>query len=813
MFLKRNIFPLLSALLLSVFLSGCRGVLKSSWNNFTAYYNTYYNAKHEFDDGLKQIKKQKIPLNPEQPISVFTPVLNVGSDNFDQATAKSADVLRNHPTSRWADDALLLIGKSYFYESKFVSAYQKFDELSNTTKSSIMQQRAAFWKGRANIEMKSYDQGIDYLQRQLGDPDTKWNKHLKAQTMMALAELQVGAEDYTSAISSIKDALDELDDREIKARSWFLLGQLQEQASDFDSAFESYSHVGDTHPEYELISAATKKQAVVSRKGRHLNRALRIFTAMSKDDKNYDILPELNYEIAQTLEAMNRYNQAEYIYKQNLRNKIKPPDTNTKAQIYYGLGQIYRDHYHDLTTAAAYFDSASSAARDLTKLPNSFNANELAKSFGEYAKLRREIHDLDSLYWLGSLPKQQFDSVIAVVKKQKLEKLKEEIKNKNTQKNTLVNVRQIQSNGQNQSNYGFLNYQSPSMVLEGSQAFHAIWGDRPLVDNWRRMTAIRNAMAQAGADSSAIVSNSMSDQELQRNIQIDLSNVPLTPEARAKTLRQIAEHKYELGNVFYLSLNMPDSAISYYKSIVDKYSDTNVAPQAMYSLTQLYHDRGDTLRAKTWADSVISMYPRSIYTIQLQSTNLVSDSTADNSQELAEADTDTLRTYYYQLLDSTKYMSPVKAAERLRSFGLNYSVSDYAPDALYNAAQYYIMAAKNDSAYKDLADIWNQMHKEWEQKKETFGNLQDTARTKLGNTTNLNDQEKAKWKQIADSSLTPPPFIEYYPYQGAYWDSARTILNQITSYFPTYNKKDDVQTLKSAIQEIPKEKAKKEGGK
>ena len=787
--------------------------MKSSWNNFTAYYNTYYNAKHEFDDGIKQIKKQKIPLNPEKPVAVFTPVLNVGSDNFDQAIAKSADVLRNHPTSKWADDALLLIGKSYFYESKTFSAYQKFDELSNTTKSAIMQQRAAFWKGRADIEMKSYDQGIDYLQRQLSDPDTKWNKHLKANTMMALAELQVGAEDYTSAMSSIKGALHDLDDREVKARAWFLLGQLQEQASDYESAFESYRHVDDTHPEYDLISAAAKKQAVVARKGGHPERALKIFTAMSKDDKNYDILPELNYEIAQTLEAMKRYDQAENIYQQSLRNKVMPPDANTKAQIYYGLGQIYRDHYHDLTTAAAYFDSSSSSARDLAKLPNSFNASELAKSFGEYAKLRRDIHNLDSLYWLGSLPKQQFDSVIAVVKKQKLEKLKEEIKNRNTQKNTLVNVSQIQNNDQNSGNYGFLNYQSPTMVLEASQAFHAIWGDRPLVDNWRRIDAIRNARVQTGTDSTAVVSNSMSDQELQRNIQIDLSNVPLTPEARAETRRQIAEHKYELGNVFYLSLNMPDSAISYYEDIIHRYSDTNVAPQAMYSLTQLYHDRGDSTQAKVWADSVMSIYPRSIFATQLQASNLVSDSTVDNAQEVEVVGTDTLRTYYYQLLDSTKYMTPVKAAERLRSFGLNYSVSDYAPDALYNAAQFYIMAAKNDSTYQHLSDIWNQMHNEWDQKKEAFATLQDTARAKLGDTTDLSDKEKAKWKQIADSSLTPPPFIEYYPYQGAYWDSARTILNQISSYFPTYTKKGDVQTLKSAIQEIPKEKAKKERGK
>ncbi|HKI45616.1 MAG TPA: tetratricopeptide repeat protein [Balneolales bacterium] len=809
MYRHRNIFPFLVALPLLVSVGGCHGVLKSSWNNFTAYYNTFYNAKHQYEDGLKQIEKQKVPINAEEPIPVFTKPLNVGSDNFDQAISKSADILRDHVTSKWADNALLLIGQSYFYESKFFSASQKFDELTNTTKSATMQQRAAFWKGRTYIEMKSYDEGIDYLQRKLGDTDIRWNKHLRAEAIMALAELQVGAEEYGSAISSIKKALPELKDRLVKARSWFLLGQLQEKAGDFADAFKSYSRVNDTHPEYELVSAAMKKQAIVARKGGHPGQALAIFTAMSKDDKNYDILPELEYQIGRTLEAMNRFGEALDVYEQNLHNNVKPPDANTKAQIYYGLGMVYRDHYHNFTTAAAYFDSASSTARDLAKLPTTFNATELAKSFGDYAKLRRQIHNLDSLYWLGSLPKQKFDSVIAVVKKQKLEQLKQEIKSKNSQRNTLVNVNEIKNREQQQGDYGFLNYENPSLVLQSSQAFRAIWGDRPLVDNWRRMAAVRSEQVRAGADTTTVVSNAMSDQELQRNIQVDLSNVPLTPDARAKARRQIAEHQYELGNVFYLSLNMPDSAISYYIKIIHKYADTNVSPQAMYSLTQLYNDRGDSTRAKAWADSVVSLYPRSAYAMQLQSSNLVSDTTAVQTGEDILVASDTLRQFYYQLLDSTKQMPPVKAAERLRSFGLNYSVSNYAPDALYNAAQYYIIAAKEDTSYKQLADKWNQMHEEWQQEEEQFQNLKDTAKVKLQASGKLSNEEQKKWKQISDSTLTPPPFHEYYPYQGAYWDSARTILSQITSYFPTYNKRDDIQVLKAAIQEMPKGKAKK----
>ncbi|HMB89645.1 MAG TPA: hypothetical protein VKP65_02285, partial [Rhodothermales bacterium] len=83
--------------------------------NFTAYYNTFYNAEKAFDEGVKAIStsadQEAIDRN------VYLPLF--GGDGrvaqtqpFENAIQKSSDILRDHPNSKWVDDALLLIGKS-----------------------------------------------------------------------------------------------------------------------------------------------------------------------------------------------------------------------------------------------------------------------------------------------------------------------------------------------------------------------------------------------------------------------------------------------------------------------------------------------------------------------------------------------------------------------------------------------------------------------------------------------------------------------------------------------------------------------------
>ena len=137
-----------AALLCVLFLAGCSGTsfLGQRYTNFTAYYNTFYNARKSFDRGVRALERTEESVNQDVFLSVYAIPTRAGNrQDFEDTIKRSADVIRDHPNSKWVDDAVLLIGKSYFYQQNFVSAAQKFREAIELQ--TDLEGEARFWLG------------------------------------------------------------------------------------------------------------------------------------------------------------------------------------------------------------------------------------------------------------------------------------------------------------------------------------------------------------------------------------------------------------------------------------------------------------------------------------------------------------------------------------------------------------------------------------------------------------------------------------------------------------------------------------------
>jgi hypothetical protein len=69
-----------------------------------AFYNTFYNAKASYREGMK-LKEQNQNTQARA--------------KFDKAIEKSALVIKQWPKSRWVDDALFLVGTSYYQVGQY----------------------------------------------------------------------------------------------------------------------------------------------------------------------------------------------------------------------------------------------------------------------------------------------------------------------------------------------------------------------------------------------------------------------------------------------------------------------------------------------------------------------------------------------------------------------------------------------------------------------------------------------------------------------------------------------------------------------
>lgn len=786
--MRKNLFLIFICFL---FLS-CSTGLKSGWGNFTAYYNTYYNAKNSYQEGYEKVKNSKVSYNPQQPIRIHEVPINAGIQDFDKAIEKGAEILRKHGDSKWVDNSLNLIGKSYFFKKEYFSADQKFQELVVTTQDESLVQESILWRSRVLLEMELYGQGIQYILESLENLEGKWNSKKQADLRTILAEYYVMQGNWLDAITQLNQALPNLNSDRLQERGYFLLGQLNEREGQYREAYQAFSTVEKYYHDYNLQYLALRKKAETARILGDDKTALDTFSKMVKDDKNTEFKSELDYEIAKTYQNKEDLKEAENIYKKIINNSIDQPSKEIKALSYYGLAEIYRFGYNDFEMAAAYYDTSSKQNASLQKLPESFDATELAISFGEYAKLKNEIHHKDSLLWVSNLSKPAFDSLLAKIKREKVKEIEDARKDQEAQRNTLVNITNNSENNSSSQSNGFLNVNNPTQQDNLRSQFQAIWGGRPLTDNWRVRELIRSAGTSNNSENTegnTVVNNT---QVSTIDASIDLSEVPFTEERKVEVKNEIANLKYELGNLFFISLNMPDSAAIYFRDIIRNHENSEEIAVAYYSLSEILSARGDVEEARKVATNLAEKFPGSRYTLRL----------AEKFDFELAADTNlvdlSLSEQYYYLKNDTS-LTLIEFADRSSELALENVKETEAAPILFNAIQSYIRIAKKDSVYLKNYTSYIDSLISWKEEKVEFEKRKKEARTQIQDTS-LSDIQRSEFQELIDSTFSEPDIRELFPYYGEHWEKSRININLFMLNFRNSKLISQVRALKQELE-------------
>ena len=765
-------------ILVLVFLSGCKSSFKSNFVNFNAYYNTFYNAKKNYNLGLEKSLDQARTYNTLQPIRIHQTPMGAGAQDFQKAIDKGADILRKFDESKWVDDALEIIGKSYYYRREYFSADQKFDELYVTSENPEMKQRAVFWKGRVLLELEAYNLGVQYLEEQLTFFDGEWKGNLEYEVQAVLAQHYIKRQNWVTALDLLNGSVGRLSKKEYKERGYFLIGQLNEILDDQSAAFAAYDKVESYYSEYQIQYEAKKKKAEVARALGDSDEAYDVFYGMVRDDKNTEFISQLNFELGKTEQDRGNYKKAEQIYLELLRDRRYQPQVVTKARTYNGLAEIYRFNYNDYHLAAVYYDSAAKVNAPAVLLPDDFEAKQLAVSFGEYSSLKSEIFELDSLLWLGSLPPEKFDSVLVEIERVERERLKRLEEQRERDQNTIDIVRETQNPGeQNTERNGFLNVKNQVMMDQASQQFRARWGERPLVDNWRVTQLLVNEIQKdsLGQQQQNTRRSGSSDEIV---VSINLDRIPFTPEDQDSVREEISFLYYELANLFFLSLELPDSADYYFNKVLTERPQSRVVPVSMYSLSELNSIRDNEELARSQAQQLVNQYPGTVY-----ADRLIEKYGFEEPQNVQQKEELTPREVYFEV-SSNEEMPPEVKADTLSGFSAAYSTEPLASKALYDAIQLYIRLGMQEPAYDSLITNWRSIQSDWNRTLLEFQEEQDSASIKLSDTlATLSASDSLYYFSLLDSTLTTPDFSKDFPYQGTYWDSTRSKINLFTSNF------------------------------
>ncbi len=715
-------------LLLILIGSGCKtpDFIGRPYGNFTAYYNGFYNAERVFEVGIKNLNRtnQVVDRNHYLPLFVKTTGASA-SREFEDAVLKSADLLREHPDSKWVDDALLLIGKSYYYQENYVGSTQKFREVIELE--SKLEDEGRFWLARSLITSGAFESALDELNVAITREDL--NRRWASQYQLLLAGLNVQQDNWEATATYLTDAIPDIKDKDLAARAQFLLGQVSETLGRYEDAVAAFEGVREFRPIYELDYAA--RFSAIRVDGMYVDPEGAIDEArkMERDDKNFDNLAEMRFLRARIMQNAGREDESFDMYEELLTvPEIISGASKVKGRVHYALGELYRDIDRNYMMAAAHFDTAagnlgiSVSARNSTRVGTAAGANtqftpeaitdatDLRDNYSKYARVFRDIARYDSLLWLGSLPQEDYDAKILELRQKEKERLEERRRileerqraqafrgtgglndlslNRGLPEGKIIPTLDDPSGTAG----GFLFHEDPIRAQEGRIAFQEIWGDRPLAPNWRRSAALSSV--SFNQDQTSLEDAALELEELNANVLPDINDSAVPRDSVDQVIMRASRaiSRYELGNVLFLGMVLPDSAIVWYRKVIEEDGEEPVAQRALYALAEVQQALGDLQAAERLYQDILASFPDSDFSdgVRERLGIEIDDSVARDSTELAvEA---------FELVLGFGDADPILSINAMLGVAVDWVDYEESSRALFAVGNLHLIMADADSA-------------------------------------------------------------------------------------------------------------------
>jgi tetratricopeptide (TPR) repeat protein len=601
-------------------------------------YNTLYNGNIALDKGIASVNNaftenfwELLPIERMEVKDEVRLSNKAQNSDFERAEEKAVKAIQKHTITGkdgkeknpQIDEAYLMLGKSRYYDQRFVPALAAFNNILNKYPASDKINQVKVWREKTNMRLGSNEQAIKNLKRHLDQEEVKGQD--LADISATLAEAFINIKQKDSALYYLKTAANETKANNQKARYNFIIGQLYNDFGKKDSANLAFDVLIDLHrkiPRAFYINAHLAKANNFNLDSGDKTAFLEYLTALEEDRENRPFLDKIYHQIAEYHRVETSDSLSEAYYNKSIR--ATQGDQVLNARNYLTLGDMYFDRT-EYKIAGAYYDST------LT------NMVEKTKPYRVVKKKRENLEDViyyedvakvnDSILYLVSLPKEAqvavFKKLIEELKAQEIAAEEEEklqaakLANSGGKaldqrpsfaRNNRTSLPGINGpSGGGGSNFYFYNQ---TAVAFGKNEFLRLWGDRKLQDNWR----LSNRIASSNTDSEVIediVANATDDERYDPEFYIK------TLPTEQKQIDSIAKDRnyayYQLGLIYKEKFKEYELAKSKLENLLKNNPEERLIVPSKYNLFKIYGILGENDEAQIAKNEIMSKYSDSRY--------------------------------------------------------------------------------------------------------------------------------------------------------------------------------------------------------
>lgn len=490
-------------------------------------------------------------------------------ENLDKVIAKCSRILVDYKKSKWVDNALLLIGKAYFYKQEYTKAERKFNELIDGFPESPLRAEAMLWLGKNSMMMDLFDDAEKQLNASIDEAARQDEPAVALQAYLSLGDMYLALRQSQKAVESYRKGTELQSTSDERVQLYLSLARELEKSGDRAGALDAYRALARSNGDRDVLFFAELNYARLAREMGRIDDAVNTLVDMLDNPTYIEYDGQLQMEIGRLYETVDEIPAAVDQYRYVDTTFRQRPES---AEAAYALGKMYETKGKNYDKAFEYYSAARTA---YPGIPASTLGGRRADQLGEYRKLRNRMFELDTLLFYVLYPDSLTarDSVRAIA-------------------DSVARTELKQSGG--------------SALSEDQRYQERISRRRPHGRNSGRINPsappTSGTLAVSPMGAGGVPQAPAGVQPLYRRV--NLRTVP--PDS---VLRVLSISRMDVGWVLFDKVGDLDSAAYYYRLALDGSLPDTVLANALYTMAAIARRSGDTIQAREYEDRLITKLP------------------------------------------------------------------------------------------------------------------------------------------------------------------------------------------------------------
>jgi TolA-binding protein len=349
------------AILLTLFLTYC------------AYYNTFFNAEENYRMGME--KKNSSPTEDKIPKDIVR--------NFESAISKSWSVIEIYGDSNsWADDALLLIGKSHYQIEEYKKSQEILEQFLQKYLRSPLRSEATLWLAKTFKAQGEIDEALNSFTNLIANSS---DDDILADAYFNIGEIYFNSGDYELAITNYQKCVDLSSSDEMAGTAQYKLADAYYNSKDYENAVTNYQDVlRYDMPIIKQYDAVIQMSNALMKLDR-FEEAREMLLNIMRDQRFKAQYSMIATKLANMIEFQGDTDFAVEKYYEVMENY---PKTEGAALASFYIAQIYEFEYGWLDSAKVKYENVK---KIYSKSESVKDANERASILSTYLTIRNNL--------------------------------------------------------------------------------------------------------------------------------------------------------------------------------------------------------------------------------------------------------------------------------------------------------------------------------------------------------------------------------------------------------------------------------------